>query len=183
MQETERNDSPPAGAGNEPVDPAAAAAPETMPSLEALLRQAELEAQEKHDAWLRAKAEVENMRRRAEAEVAAAHKYAVESFSAQLLPVKDSLETTLTVENATLEQLREGVALTLKLLDQAFEKFAIRDINPTGEKFDPHLHQAMTMVETDGPPNTVMQVMQKGYLLHDRVLRPALVVVSKARAT
>jgi molecular chaperone GrpE len=183
MQETERKDAPPVEGGDGPGDPAPAAAPETMPSLEALLRQAELEAQEKHDAWLRAKAEVENMRRRAEAEVAAAHKYAVENFSAQMLPVKDSLETTLTVENASLEQLREGVALTLKLLEQAFEKYSIRELNPAGEKFDPHLHQAMTMVETDGPPNTVMQVMQKGYLLHDRVLRPALVVVSKARAT
>jgi molecular chaperone GrpE len=183
MQETERKDAPPVEGGDGPGDPAPAAAPETMPSLEALLRQAELEAQEKHDAWLRAKAEVENMRRRAEAEVAAAHKSAVENFSAHMLPVKDSLETTLTVENASLEQLREGVALTLKLLEQAFEKYSIRELNPAGEKFDPHLHQAMTMVESEGPPNTVMQVMQKGYLLHDRVLRPALVVVSKARAT
>ncbi len=180
MQDTERDQAPPAEGGNAHDDPAPPTA-ETMPSLEELLRKAELEAQEKHDAWLRAKAEVENMRRRAEADVASAHKYAVEGFAGQLLPVKDSLETTLTVENATLEQLREGVALTLKLLNQAFEKFAIRDVNPDGEKFDPHLHQAMTMVESDGPPNTVMQVMQKGYLLNDRVLRPALVVVSKPK--
>jgi molecular chaperone GrpE len=183
MQDTERQDPPPASGSNERTDPPAAGDPEIMPSLEDLLRKAELEAQEKHDAWLRAKADVENMRKRAEADVASAHKYAVENFSAQLLPVRDSLETTLTVENATLEQLREGVTLTLKLLDQAFEKYAIREVNPAGEKFDPHLHQAMTMVETDGPPNTVMQVMQKGYRLHDRVLRPALVVVSKAKGS
>ncbi|MFZ5558060.1 MAG: nucleotide exchange factor GrpE [Pseudomonadota bacterium] len=183
MQDIERPDAPPANGGDEPAGPAPAAEAESMPSPEELLRRAELEAQEKHDAWLRAKAEVENMRRRAEADVAAAHKYAVENFSTQLLPVRDSLETTLTVENATLDQLREGVTLTLKLLDQAFEKFAIREIDPAGEKFDPHLHQAMTMVETEGPPNTVMQVMQKGYRLHDRVLRPALVVVSKAKAS
>lgn len=182
MQDTERNDAPPAEGGSGQGDPAPAAA-ETMPSLEQLLRKAELEAQEKHDAWLRAKAEVENMRKRAEADIASAQKYAVESFAGQLLPVKDSLETTLTVENATLDQLKEGVTLTLKLLNQAFEKFAVREVNPAGEKFDPHLHQAMTMVESDGPPNTVMQVMQKGYLLNDRVLRPALVVVSKAPAS
>ncbi|HSO07730.1 MAG TPA: nucleotide exchange factor GrpE [Pelomicrobium sp.] len=182
MQDIERKDAPPGDGGNGQED-SAPSATETMPSLEELLRRAELEAQEKHDAWLRAKAEVENMRRRAEADVASAHKYAVESFAGQLLPVKDSLETTLTVENATLEQLKEGVTLTLKLLNQAFEKFAIREVNPAGEKFDPHLHQAMTMVESDGPPNTVMQVMQKGYLLNDRVLRPALVVVSKPKAS
>lgn len=161
----------------------AAAPAETMPSPEELLKAAELAAQEHHDAWLRAKAEADNVRKRAGAEVANAHKYAVESFSTQMLPVKDSLETTLTVENATLEQLHEGVTLTLKLLSQAFDKFSIREIDPAGEKFDPHCHQAMTMVESDGPPNTVMQVMQKGYLLHDRVIRPALVVVSKARAS
>ncbi|TXF11328.1 nucleotide exchange factor GrpE [Pelomicrobium methylotrophicum] len=155
---------------------------DVIPSLEEMLRKAELAAQEHYDAWLRAKAEADNIRKRAEAEVASAHKYAVESFSTQLLPVKDSLETTLTVENASLEQLREGVTLTLKLLTQVFEKFGIREINPQGEKFDPHRHQAMTTVESDGPPGMVMQVMQKGYLLHDRVIRPALVVVSKAKS-
>lgn len=156
-------------------------AAETLPSLEELLRQAELAAEEHRDAWLRAKAEAENIRKRAQADIAAAHKYAVEAFSTQLLAVKDSLETTLTVENASLESLKEGVALTLKLLNQVFEKFNIREINPQGEKFDPHQHQAMTAVESDSPPNTVLQVMQKGYLLHDRVIRPALVVVSKAK--
>lgn len=188
MQEIQRNDSlpKPAEPSTEALAPGSetpAPQADTMPSLEALLKAAELAAQEHHDAWLRAKAEADNIRKRAEAEVVGARKFAIESFAAQLLPVKDSLETTLTVESATVEQLREGVSLTLKLLSQAFEKFSIAEINPVGEKFDPHRHQAMTMVESDGPPNTVMQVMQKGYLLHDRVIRPALVVVSKAKAS
>jgi molecular chaperone GrpE len=154
---------------------------EALPSLEELLRQAELAAQEHHDAWLRAKADAENIRKRAQTEIANAHKYAVENFSSELLAVKDSLEAALKTENATLESLRSGVELTLKQLVAVFEKFNVSEINPVGDKFDPHRHQAITMVESDQAPNTVVNVLQKGYQLHDRILRPALVVVAKAK--
>ncbi len=153
-----------------------------MPSLQKRLQQAELQAQEHYDGWLRAKAEADNIRKRAQADVANAHKYAVESFAADLLPVRDSLEAAVAVDNSTFEALRQGVELTLKQLDTALEKSGIKEINPVGEKFDPHKHQAMTTVASDKPPNTVVHVLQKGYLLQDRILRPALVTVSKPKA-
>jgi molecular chaperone GrpE len=152
-----------------------------MPSLEEMLRRAELQAEEHHDAWLRAKAEADNIRKRAQVDIANAHKYALESFAGELLPVRDSLQAALTADNATLDALRQGVQLTLRQLDSAFEKFAIKEVDPVGDKFDPHKHQAMTTVESDRTPNTVVHVLQKGYLLHDRVLRPALVTVAKAK--
>ncbi len=154
---------------------------ETMPSLEELLKQAELAAEEHHDAWLRAKADAENIRKRSQIEVANAHKYAVENFSGQLLAVKDSLEAALAIETATLESLKSGVELTLKQLAAAFEKSGIGEIDPLGEKFDPHKHQAISMLEADAEPNTVVTVLQKGYQLHERILRPALVMVAKAK--
>jgi len=154
---------------------------ENMPSMQEMLKKAELQAKEHYDAWLRAKAEGDNIRKRAQADVANAHKYALEEFSSQLLPVRDSLEAALATENSTLEALRQGVELTLKQLNTALEKSAIREINPIGEKFDPHQHQAMTTVASEKPPNTVVHVLQKGYQLHDRVLRPALVTVSKPK--
>ena len=153
---------------------------ETMPSLQEMIRKLELQAQEHYDAWLRAKAEADNIRKRAQADVANAHKYAVEGFATELLPVRDALEAALAADNASIEALRQGVELTLKQVNSAFDKFAIREINPVGEKFDPHRHQAMTTVESDKTPNTVVHVLQKGYTLHDRVLRPALVTVAKA---
>ena len=156
-------------------------APESLPSQEELLRQAELKAEEHHDAWLRAKAETENLRRRAQEDIAKAHKYAVDKFAAEMLPVKDSLEAALATENATVDNLRSGVELTLKQLVAAFEKSGLAEINPAGEKFDPHRHQAISAIEEDGEPNRVLQVLQKGYALHERVIRPALVIVSKAR--
>jgi molecular chaperone GrpE len=164
-------------------DSAAAQQPavETMPSMEELLKQAELAAQEHHDAWLRAKAEADNIRKRAQADVANAHKFAVESFATELLAVKDSLEAALAIDNAPAESMRSGVELTLKQLKAAFEKFKLGEINPAGEKFDPHRHQAISMVDSDAEPNTVVQVLQKGYLLHERVIRPALVTVAKAK--
>jgi molecular chaperone GrpE len=152
-----------------------------MPSLEQLLRQAELQAQEHHDAWLRAKAETENIRRRAQVDVANAHKYGVESFADALLPVKDSLEAALAAQNNTVESLRSGVDLTLRQLKAVFDKFSLSEIDPTGQKFDPHRHQAMSMVESEQEPNTVVQVLQKGYVLHDRVVRPALVTVARPK--
>jgi molecular chaperone GrpE len=143
------------------------------------LKQAELKAQEHYDAWLRAKAEADNVRKRAQVDVANAHKFALESFTEALLPVRDSLEAALSVENTSVEAMRQGVELTLKQLDSAFDKFNIRAINPLEQKFDPHQHQAMTTVVSDRPPNTVVHVLQKGYLLNERVVRPALVTVAK----
>lgn len=155
---------------------------EAMPSLEALLKKAELDAQEHHDAWLRAKAEADNVRKRAQTEVTNAHKFAVESFASELLAVKDSLEAALAAETATVDSMKSGVELTLKQLKAVFDKFNLAEIDPAGEKFDPHHHQAITMVEADAAPNTVVQVMQKGYRLHERVIRPAMVTVSKAKS-
>ncbi|MGQ0752430.1 MAG: nucleotide exchange factor GrpE [Betaproteobacteria bacterium] len=154
---------------------------ETIPSLEQQLRNAELAAQEHHDAWLRAKAEADNVRKRAQNEIASAHKFAVENFAAELLAVKDSLEAALVSETATAESLKSGVELTLKQLNSVFGKFNLSEINPAGERFDPHRHQAISAIESDAEPNTVLQVLQKGYLLHERVIRPALVTVSKQK--
>ena len=154
---------------------------ETMPGMEEMLKQAELAAQEHHDAWLRAKADAENIRKRGQTDVANAHKYAIENFSTEMLPVKDSLEAALNVENTTLEALKSGVELTLKQLVSVFEKFNIVEISPMGEKFDPHQHQAMSMIESDEAANSVIGVMQKGYKLNDRILRPALVMIAKAK--
>ncbi|SES88683.1 molecular chaperone GrpE [Nitrosomonas marina] len=153
----------------------------TQPDLEQLLKAAEIKAAEHHDAWMRAKAEAENIRKRAQSDVANAHKYAVENFSTELLTVMDSLEAALAVENASVENYKNGMELTQKQLTAVFNKFNITVIDPAGEKFDPHQHQAMCTVDSEQEPNTVVQVMQKGYKLHDRVIRPALVTVSKAK--
>jgi len=156
---------------------------EVMPSTEELLKKAELDAAEHHDAWLRAKADSENIRKRAQVDIANAHKYAIENFSTELLTVMDSLEAALAVENATVENFKNGMELTLKQLTVAFEKFNLKVINPDGEKFDPHQHEAMCTVDSELTPNTVVHVMQKGYVLNDRIIRPALVTVSKAKET
>ncbi len=153
----------------------------TIPSLEEMLRDAELKAEEHHDAWLRAKAETDNMRRRASEDVDKARKFAVESFANELLAVKDSLEAALAVESPSVEILKDGVELTLKQLVAAFGRFNLHDIHPMGEKFDPHQHQAIQMIESDQPANTVVTVLQKGYRLHERTLRPALVMVAKGK--
>lgn len=163
------------------MGPATAGPAETLPGPDELLRAAELRAEEHHDAWLRAKAETENLRRRAQEDVARAHKYAAERFAAEMLPVRDSLEAALATENASAEVLRSGVELTLKQLAAAFEKSGLAEISPVGEKFDPHRHQAISTVEDDGEANRVLNVLQKGYALHERVIRPALVLVSKPR--
>jgi molecular chaperone GrpE len=152
-----------------------------LPGLEEQLRQAELKAAEHHDAWLRAKADAENIRKRAQNDVSNAHKYALENFAPELIPVRDSLEASLSAENASLDTIRSGVDLTLKQLAAAFDKFHLKEVNPVGEKFDPHRHQAISMLPSDKEPNTVINVLQKGYLLHDRVVRPALVTVAKAQ--
>jgi molecular chaperone GrpE len=158
-----------------------ARAVETMPAMEELLKKAELAAREHHDAWLRAKAEADNVRKRAQTDIANAHKYALEGFAGQLLAVRDSLEAALASGNTTADALKSGVELTLKQLTSAFEKFSIKEINPLGEKFDPHKHQGIGVVEADADPNTVVSVLQKGYSLNDRVIRPALVTIAKSR--
>ncbi len=160
----------------------AGAGPETMPSMEELLKKAELAAQEHHDAWLRAKADAENIRKRAQTDIASAHKYAIDNFATALLPVKDSLEAALATGNATLENMKSGVELTLKQLASVFEKFKVIEIDPVGQKFDPHQHQAINAVESDAEPNSVLQVFQKGYALNERVVRPAMVSVAKAKS-
>jgi molecular chaperone GrpE len=164
-----------------PADTTAAEPAETMPSPEELLKAAELKAAEHHDAWLRAKAEGENIRRRAQDDIAKAGKFAAEKFAGEMLAVKDSLEAALANPDQDVAALRSGVELTLKQLVSAFEKSSVKEINPLEQKFDPHQHQAISQVEAEGEPNRVINVLQKGYALHDRILRPALVVVSKAR--
>jgi len=131
------------------------------------------------DSYLRAKAETENARRRADDEVAKARKFALESFAESLLPVADSLETGLAIKDATPEQIREGAQATLKQLKTALERNKVIEINPaSGARFDPHQHQAISMVAAEQEANTVVSVLQKGYLIADRVLRPALVTVA-----
>ena len=154
--------------------------------IEALIAEAVAAAlAEQQDSVLRAQAEVQNMRRRCEADVEKAHKFALEKFSAELLTVIDNLERALDAvpdsAGESVNALREGVELTLKGFLETCEKFNIRQLNPVGEPFDPQMHQAMSMVPNpDVEPNTVVAVVQKGYLLNDRVIRPAMVMVSKA---
>jgi len=154
-----------------------------MPGPEELLHKAEQKANEHHDAWLRAKAEMENMQRRAQEDIAKAYRYSIEKFAGELLVVKDSLEASLVIEKPSVDSFKTGSELTLKQLTAAFEKSGIREIVPAhGDKFDPNLHQAISAIESEEEPNTIVSVLQKGYLLADRVLRPALVVVSKSGA-
>ncbi len=161
----------------------ASASPDPAASLDADQRLQELEARhaEVSDAFLRAKAEAENTRRRAEDEMAKARKYAVEGFAESLLPVKDSLEAAIAIQAATNEQLLEGVHATLRQLAAALERNKVTEINPVaGSRFDPHLHQAISVVPAAQEANTVVMVLQKGYSIVDRVLRPALVTVAAA---
>jgi len=173
--------------GNEPApevnaDPAVGGHTDTLPSIEEQFRQLELQSAEHHDAWLRAKAEGENIRRRAQEDISKAHKFAVEKFAGELLAVKDSLEAALAVPEQTVESFKSGVELTLKQLISAFEKNALVEVNPAGEKFDPHKHQAIGMVDSEQEANTVVTVLQKGYLIAERTLRPALVMVAKPKS-
>ena len=149
------------------------------PSLDEQLAELRARHEETNDAFLRAKAEAENARRRAEEEVSKARKFAVEAFAESLLPVKDSLETAIAIHNATPEQLLEGVHATLRQLSQALERNKVVVIAPPpGTRFDPHQHQAISVVAAEQDANTVVMVLQKGYLIADRVLRPALVTVA-----
>ena len=166
-----------------PADPADREPPAQEPkSLESLLAETQAQLDEQREAWLRALADAENARKRAAADVAQARKFATERFVGDLLPVVDSLEAALHAGEATEAPLRSGIELTLKLLRSAFERADITEVAPAaGERFDPHRHQAMAVVPSEGAPNTIVTVMQKGYCLHDRVVRPALVTVAKPR--
>jgi molecular chaperone GrpE len=166
-----------------PADPASeSVAIETDNSTAQRLAELEARHAEMADAYLRSKAEAENTRRRAEEEVSKARKYAVESFADSLLPVKDSLEAAIAIQSATPEQLLEGVHATLRQLVAALERNKVLEISPAaGEKFDPHRHQAISVVPAEQEANTVVAVLQKGYSITDRVLRPALVTVAAAR--
>ena len=150
-------------------------------SLEAQLEQAQAKATENWDQYLRAKAEMDNLRRRNAKDVENAHKYGIDKFVSELLPVLDSMALGLATEDASAESLREGMELTMNMLDKMMEKLGIEEIDPLNEKFDAEKHQAMTMQpNADVEPNTVIAVMQKGYSLNERLIRPAMVMVSKA---
>ena len=157
--------------------------PEPVRSPEELLAEAHAKLDAQRDAWLRALADAENARKRAQSDIAMARKYAAERIVEDLLPVMDGLEATLGAGGASPDALRSGVELTQKQLRNAFERAGVAEVNPDpGQRFDPHRHQAMAAVESDQEPNSVLAVMQKGYSLQDRVVRPALVTVAKARA-
>ena len=161
------------------IDPAALtepAAPQTTESDELAKAQAEIASLK--DAFLRAKAEADNARKIAQADVAKAHKFAIESFAEDLLPVKDALEKALATPNQTAESLKAGADLTLKALQSALARGGVVEVDPAGQRFDPNRHQAMQLVASAQPANTVVDVYQKGYLINDRILRPALVTVS-----
>lgn len=159
-------------------------APSSPEEMGRLLEDARAKADEHWDTVLRTRAEMENLKRRAQRDVENAHKYALDKFVGELVGVWDSLELgqkAASAEDADIEKLREGVDLTLKQLSTVMEKFGVEQIDPTGQPFDPDMHQAISMVPTgDVPPNTVVDVIQKGYTLNGRLIRPALVVVSQA---
>lgn len=155
---------------------------ERIAELEAALAESQAKTQENFDQFLRAKAEMENVRRRSAEDVLKAQKFGVEKIAEALLAVKDSMDAALVVENTSVESFKTGVELTARQLTNVFEKFSIKEENPVGAKFDPTRHQAIAALESDQVPNTVLNVMQKGYLLHDRVLRPALVAVAKEKS-
>jgi molecular chaperone GrpE len=168
------------GAANEPAAPTGAGTADIPGELQAALDEARAKASEHYDLYLRARADTENIRRRAQDDISKAHKFAVESFAEELVPVMDSLEKALESAAGATDSMREGIEITLRQLRGAFEKNRLTEINPQGEKFDPHKHQAISMVAAEGvPPNHVVAVLQKGWMIADRVLRPALVTVAQ----
>ena len=180
-------DKPEAAADTTAAPAPAAADSAPVAELKQQLATAQANLAEHQDKFLRAKAETENIRRRAETDVANARKFGIEAFATELLAVRDSLELAKGVDlgqgTEVMKKMVEGLDLTLKLFDAAFQKFALTVVDPAGEKFDADKHQAITMMETDEvPPNHVLKVVQKGYLLNNRLLRPAMVVVAKAKA-
>jgi len=181
MQDQENQAVPNPEAEAAPAQPSTPADAGTA-SLEEQLASTEARLAEMHDAFMRAKADGENIRRRAQEDVAKAHKFAVESFAEAMVPVKDSLEMALKVESPSLESLREGVEMTLKQLSAAFEKNRLLEIMPAqGDKLDPNKHQAVAVVPAEQEANTVVAVLQKGYMIADRLLRPAIVTAAQAK--
>jgi molecular chaperone GrpE len=180
MENTQENPATPADENAATQTPETAAAPETVDvnETEALLAEAQAKVATLQEEFLRAKAETENVRRRAQEDVQKAHKFAIENFAEHLLPVLDSLEAALADNSSDTTKVREGVELTLRQLTGALEKGRVVALNPVGEKFDPHRHQAISMVPAEQDANTVVAVLQKGYVIADRVLRPALVTVA-----
>ncbi len=190
-QEMPDNSNAEAQAAAEPVDEdtqnaADSESPENtdddIDALKAQLDEANQKAEQHWDAVLRTRAEMDNLRKRQSRELENAHKYALDKIAIELLPVRDTLEmgVAAAAEEADLTKIAEGTELTLKMLTQALEKFHIAEVDPVGQKFDPDLHQAISMQEgTDQPANTVLSVMQKGYTLNDRLLRPAMVIIAK----
>ena len=177
------NDPVPPETDRGPAAAAAGTGPESPGDVEARLAELEELAEQRRDQFLRAQAELENQRRRFDRELEAAQKFAMERFAAELLNVCDSLEMGLDAARRTSDagSIIEGTELTLKAFHKAFQRFGIEAVDPTGERFDPERHQAMTTQESaDQPPNTVLATLQKGYLLQGRVLRPAMVIVSRA---
>ena len=178
----------PATPDNNPI-PSSEDAVVDVESLKAELETARSQAASHLDQFLRARAETENIRRRAETDVASAHKFAIERFALEMLAVRDSLERAKGVDlqtgTAVLEKMLEGIDLTLRLMDNIFQKFALTEVTPAkGDKFDPALHQAMSVQESaEVPAQHVLMALQKGYLLQGRLLRPALVIVASAPAT
>ena len=182
MQDQENQAIPNPEAEKAPAQSSTPAAEGATPSLEEQLASTEARLAEMHDAFMRAKADGENIRRRAQEDVAKAHKFAVESFAEAMVPVKDSLEMALKVESPSLESLREGVEMTLKQLTSAFEKNRLLEIMPAqGDKLDPNKHQAVAVVPAEQEANTVVSVLQKGYMIADRLLRPAIVTAAQAK--
>ena len=180
MPATSQTPSPSPAPSPEEVEPAMAAnASDELARLQGELAELKAKSAELADQFLRAKAEAENARRRAEDEVAKARKFGIESFAESLLPVADSLDAALAIKEATPQQLREGADATLRQLTSALERNKVLAINPAaGSKFDPHQHQAISVVASEQEPNTIVTVLQKGYVIAERVLRPALVTVS-----
>ena len=169
-------------AGEASAAPAAEAAAAELEALRAALQAAQAQAGENHELYLRARAETENVRRRLQEDITKTHKFAIESFAEALVPVCDSLEKALADAGTNADVLKAGVEITLRQLRAAFERGRLIEINPLGEKFDPYRHQAISASPGDGtlPPNHVLAVLQKGWMISDRVLRPALVTVVQA---
>lgn len=154
----------------------------SIPSLDERLEAAEARAAEIQEAFLRARAELENVRRRVQEDITRAHKFAIEGFAESLVPVKDSLETALKIETPSVDSLKEGVEVTLKQLDASFKRNRLTEINPQrGDRLDPMLHQAISLEPADQHANTIISVLQKGYMIADRLLRPALVTVAQEK--
>ncbi|ASU40419.1 nucleotide exchange factor GrpE [Herbaspirillum sp. meg3] len=182
-KQTENEQVQSAQAGQDAQTKQSEAAPAaTEPTVEEQLIAAEAKIAEMQDAFLRAKAEAENIRRRAQDDISRAHKFAIEGFAESLLAVKDSLEMALKIETPSVESLKEGVDMTLKQLSSAFEKNKLLEIHPqAGEKLDPMKHQAISAVPAEQEANTVVAVLQKGYTISERLLRPALVTVAQGK--